>query len=266
MALFGPKGFAAEVTEGIDLESQITLTGGRITIGNGPQDDLRLGADDIVPEHLTFQQRDDGKWEYFTTGRGETQIDKGNPRTGLLRAGMWFRIGHETKIVLKRADVPIEDGKAGSSQVPLTIAIPALLAMAALALLFVLNNREADGPSNGLQTAAWFTGTADLTPALDACLTHALTPPAYATASAIDGPFWLVMAGAEGAQSARGDLQKAVQNIISETHILSGENRHLEASQVLRRIEYVLPLGTHSCPILSAARIDLALLEMRGTR
>ncbi|MEL6572966.1 MAG: FHA domain-containing protein [Pseudomonadota bacterium] len=261
--MFGPKGFAAEVTEGIDLESRVTLTGDRITLGSGPDDNLRLGAADVMREHLVFLRNDKGRWEYFTTPSGTTTVDKGNPRTGLVRAGMWFRIGQETKVTLMKADAPAGQGKNSNGQVPLTIAIPAMLGMTALALLFVMGSAET--PSiNTLQTAQWFTGT-DMTPALDACLAHDLTPPTAATTSAIDGPFWAFMAD-KSSTAAKTTLHQSVQNIIAETHILARENKLLEASEALRRIEYVLPLGRHDCPILDAARVDLALLELRGTR
>ena len=68
MRFLAPKGFRAEVTEGIDLEHGIMLTGQRVTVGSGPGDTLRLGASDVVPGHLTFEKRADGKgWEYFTS-------------------------------------------------------------------------------------------------------------------------------------------------------------------------------------------------------
>lgn len=261
--MFGPKGFAAEVTEGIDLESRVTLAGDRITIGSGSDDDLRLGAADIMREHLVFLRNDKGRWEYFTSPSGATSVDKGNPRTGLVRAGMWFRIGQETKVTLMKADAPAGQAKDSSGQVPLTIAIPAMLGMTALALLFVMGSGEAP-TNNTLQTTPWFSG-ADMTPALDACLAHELTPPAAATTSAIDGPFWAYMAD-KSSTDAKTTLHQSLQNIIAETHILARENKPLEASQALRRIEYVLPLGRHACPILDAARVDLALLELRGTR
>lgn len=262
--MFGPKGYAAEVTSGIDLESRIPLTGDRITVGSGSDDDLQLGAVDIVREHLVFQRNDKGGWEYFTTPSGVTAVDKGNPRTGPIRAGMWFRIGQETTVTLKKADVPAGEAKGNDGKVPLTLAIPMMIVMTAAALFFVMS---AGGPTNesGLQTAGWYIGTSDIAPALDSCLAHDLTPPAYATASAIDGPFWAYMAD-KTATDTRSALQQTVQNIIAETHILASENRHLAASQALRRIEYVLPLDRLACPILDAARIDLALLELRGTR
>jgi hypothetical protein len=268
MALFGPKGFAAEVTEGIDLESRVTLTGERITVGTGMNDDLCLGAGDIVGAHLSFQRREDGKWEYFTSDRGQTEIDKGNPRTGLLRAGMWFRIGHETKITIKRAALPEEAKSEGSAMVPLSIAIPAMVAVVVFVLAVVLMRGGSDTGENGLRTAAWYSGAADMTPALETCLSHDLAPPASATVSAADGAFWTIMAlpdkSSSDAREAKSHLHSILQGILSETHLLSHENRNLEASHALRRIEYVLPLGRLSCPILSAARVDLALLELRG--
>ena len=252
------------MTEGIDLESRIVLSGDRITVGTGPRDDLRLGATDIVREHLVFMRNDKGKWEYFTTPSGATAVDKGNPRAGLVRPGMWFRIGQETTVTLVKAETPAGQPAESDGKVPLTIAIPAMLLMAAIAILFVMGNGDTAAP-NGLQTARWFTGAADITTALDTCLAHDLTPPAYATASAIDGPFWAFMAD-KSATDPKADLQQTIRNIIAETHILAGENKALEASQALRRIEYVLPLGRHACPILDAARVDLALLELRGNR
>lgn len=268
MVLFGPKGFAAEVSEGIDLESRITLSGDRITIGNGSLDDLCLGAGDIVPAHLTFQRRPDGKWDYFTTGRAETQIDKGNNRTGRVRAGMWFKIGRETKITIKRAEVVVDETtpKDSATTIPMSIVVPVILGMLALAVLFMMASQSDTDDASGLRTSAWFTGQADLSEALDICLSHDLAPPAYATASAIDGAFWVYMGASDSATraQARTQLLDTIRKTLSETHLLSNENKGVDASNTLRRIEYVLPLERLSCPILSAARVDIALLEMRG--
>ncbi|MGB3313215.1 MAG: hypothetical protein WBB85_02290, partial [Albidovulum sp.] len=60
------------------------------------------------------------------------------------------------------------------------------------------------------------------------------------------------------------ELSGKVLALIADAHLLLLENKALEASGSLRRLEYVLPVGNGDCPILSAARLDLAILELWG--
>ncbi len=270
-----PKGFRAEVTEGIDLEQGVTLTGQRITIGSGPHDTLRLGAADVVPGHLTFEKRADGKgWDYFTSDRGVTQVDRGNPRTGLVRSGMWLRLGRETKIDLQRAAVPAapkgEVGDAAPTTVPLPVALGAMAAMAAVAAVFVIGSNSGGSGGVSLKTTRWVTGAADLAPALEGCLKETTLPSRAVAANDPASPFFRVMeyrrTDPARASQAEAELEGKIREILASAHFLSRENKPLEASGTLRRLEYVLPVGVANCPILSASRFDLALLEVRGSR
>lgn len=278
MNFLSPRGFRAEVTEGIDLEHGITLSGERVSIGTGPGDDLRLGARDVVAGQLTFERRPDGGWDYFTSDRGATEIDRGNPRTGKVRAGMWFRLGVETRIdLLRAAAAPVPRAEAGQGAkageapktVPLAVALPVMAAMAGAAVFFMVASGGGTAPT-GLRTSAWVTGAADLAPALDACLDAPLTPARAVTPADPAGPFWRVMAyrGSDLARAsvARAELDRAVRDILADAFLLARENRLLDASRTLRRMEYVLPVGTGRCPILTATRFDLALLELSAAR
>lgn len=273
-ALFN-KGLRAEVVEGIDLEYGITLTGSRITVGSGPTDDLRLGAADVVPGHLVFERRADGKgWEYFTSDSGRTQVDRGNPRTGTVRPGMWFRLGAETRLELRRTSLPAEtvptgDGDAPKT-IPLAIALPAmgLMAIGALMAAGALGDRGTGGLS--LQTAAWVAGSTPLDEAVDICLDTTLSPGRAVAASDPASPFWRAVTFRDTdpslAGEARADLIGSIREILASAHLLSRENKNIEASEALRRLEYVLPVGSADCPILTASRFDLAVFELRGSR
>ncbi|NNE81503.1 MAG: hypothetical protein HKN18_14645 [Silicimonas sp.] len=275
MNFFGPKGLRAEVTEGIDLEQGVTLTRGRIIVGSGPGDDLRLGAGDVVPGHLTFEKRADGKgWEYFTSDRGQVQIDRGNPRTGMVRAGMWFRLGSETRIDIHRVATPVEVPDTADDDAPKTIPLPLALtimgAMAAAALGMVSILTSGGSSNLSLQTEPYVTGAKDLDPLVATCLEATGAPGRLVAPADPASPFWRVMAyrGQDPAKEtlAKGDLTASVRKILAEAYFLSTENKPQEASEALRRLEYVLPVGTARCPILAASRFDVALLEMRGSR
>ena len=266
------KGLRAEVTEGIDLEQSVPLTGARVTIGTGPRDTLRLGAADVVPGHLTFERRADGKgWDYFTTDQGFTEIDHGNPRTGKVRAGMWFRLGQETRIDLARAEVPASSA-TGSDQtgntVPMPVALGILGALAATAIFVTVGfGGTSSGPS--MRTTGYVTGADDLTTALESCLTETVRAQRAVASSDPASPFFRVMEyrGSEPAHaiSAQAELTASVRGLLADAHFLVRENRLLEASGTLRRLEYVLPVSVTNCPILAASNFDAALLEVRGS-
>ena len=270
-----PKGLRAEVTEGIDLEQGATLTGQRITIGSGPNDTLRLGAADVVPGHLTFERRADGKgWDYFTSDRGATQVDRGNPRTGLVRSGMWLRLGRETKIELQRAALPAapkgEASDEASKTVPMPLALGAMVGMAAIAAFIVVGLGDSSSGGVKFRTTPWVTGAADLGPALEDCLKETSLPGRAVASNDPASPFFRVMEYRQTdparASQAQKELQESIRELLAKSHFLSRENMLLEASDTLRRLEYVLPVGVAKCPILSASRFDLALLEVRGSR
>jgi hypothetical protein len=266
----------AEVTAGVDLESGVLLTGERITIGTGSNDTLRLGARNVVPGHLTFhRQRGSAAWEYMTSDRGQTAVDAGNARTGPVRAGMSFVLGGETRIELRRVPAPPDLAKTetstGGTTVPLPIALAAMAAMTVAFALYLggLGGDRADG--SALRTTQWFDGTASVEDALAACLASGLGPEARGLASRTgaaepDALFRASLPGTPDAAAARAALAAQVRGLIAESHLLLRENRALDASRTLRRMENVLPVGTGDCPILSAARLDLAILELEGGR
>ena len=275
MRFLAPKGLRAEVTEGIDLEHGIMLTGQKVTIGSGQGDTLRLGAADVVPGHLTFERRADGRgWEYFTSDRGVTLVDRGNPRTGPVRAGMWLRLGRETRIDLLRAPLPATpagetaDAEPASLPLPVALGIMGAMILGALALGGAFGGRS--GPEISLRTMPWVSGSADLSVALDACLAETRMPERAVAARDPASAFWRVMAfrasDPVGAAEAETELTAKIREILASAHFLLMENKPLEASETLRRLEYVLPVGVTNCPILTASRFDLALLELRGSR
>ena len=267
------KGFRAEVTEGIDLENAVLLTGQRVTVGSAPTDTLRLGAADIVPGHLTFERRSDGKgWDYFTSDRGVTLVDKGNPRTGQVRAGMWIRLGRETRIDLGRAVLPAEAQNDTAGDAPATIPMP--VALGVLAVIAVAGLVFSGGLQRGggipLRTTGWVTGATELSPAVETCLAQASALLHAVPPSDPANHFWqastLRRTDPSAAASAERELTTRIREILASAHLLYSENKPLEASQTLRRLEYVLPVTDTDCPILQASRFDLALLEVRGTR
>lgn len=271
----------AEVTEGIDLESGTYLTGDRITIGTGPADTLRLGTADIAAEQLTLMRDASGKgWEYFASDRGVTAVDRGNQRTGKVRPGMWFRLGADTRIDILSVPRPAEMAAApdagGKQEVPLAVALPVMGVMLIGFLAFMVS-LGGDGGSTGgdLRTAAWYSGAAPLEPSLDACLATGLeqaaqSGPVRVAPTEPDALFRAQVAaaatGAANASQLRDELAANVRGIIAKAHLLAREGRNTEASDTLRRLENVLPVDLGECPILSAARFDLAVLDMRGDR
>lgn len=273
MAFLSAKGLRAEVTEGIDLEQGLPLTGDRITIGTGPNDTLRLGAADIAPAHLTLQRRKDGKgWEYFAADRGQTLVDRGNPRTGSLRAGMWFRLGAETKIEIQKTVLPATDSPddAAKTTVPLPVAFGLMsLMVIGFALAAGAVGRDTSNDDT-LLTSAWFTGAVDLDPYLETCLSHGRRPTQPVAPDDPAAAFWTFGLTAdpssETAVTARDTLTASIRTIITQAHLLEREGQPIRAAAALHRLEYVLPVGDADCPILQAARVDQAQLERSANR
>ncbi len=263
--LFGPKGLHAEVTEGVDLENGITLTGHEVTVGSGPGDDLQLGARDVVPGHLTLQRRQDGKgWDYFTSDRGMTTVSKGNPRAGTLRAGMWIRLGAETKISFQRVAVEAEDISSADGEekktIPLTTALPAL-GILVVGLAFILGSGGGDGGS-GLRTTPWFEGSASLTDAITTCTANQQIIPENLSATDPAAAFWRYVRSENSDVVALESVAKDLQLILAQAHFLRREKRFAEAADAIRRLKYVLPVEADTCPILSASHYDLAVFEV----
>lgn len=281
LSFLSAKALRVEVTEGVDLESGVFLTGEQITVGTAPGDDLRLGAGDVVGEHLTFIRQPGGKgWEYFTSDRGRTTVDRGNPRTGKLRPGMWFSLGNDTRVDILRVPAPENLEESGDAEdkkeIPLAIALPIMGAMLVGVVLFMSSLGSDKGSSGAsLRTAGWFVGAVPMKPALDACLTtgveqsHAIGAVRVAL-TAPDANFrdYVLTEPDDPTRAAEvsAKLEIQIKKIIAEAHLLAHENRYSDASDTLRRLENVLPVGTGKCPILSAARTDLATLELRGKR
>ncbi|MEM9707648.1 MAG: FHA domain-containing protein [Pseudomonadota bacterium] len=272
--LFAPKGLRAEVTDGIDVERGVTLGGQRVTIGSSADDTLRLGAGDVVPGHLTLERRADGSgWDYFSSDRGLTQVDRGNPRTGPVRPGMWIRIGRETEIRLLRTSLPAAPVGTAGDEVPTTVPMPValgILGAIALAVLgFVSVQNSAGDASLRLMTTPWVTGSRDVAKGLEACLAEEARPSRGVVATDPASAFWQIMefrgTDPARARNAETELVDEINAILIEAHLLSSENKLLDASSTLRRIKYVLPVGEATCPILAALEFDLALLELRGS-
>lgn len=272
LSLFAPKLLRAEVTGGIDLESQVLLTGDRISIGSDANDDLVLGARHVVPGHLTLQRQDNGKgWEYFTSDRGQTAIDKGNVRAGTVRPGMWFNLGGETRVDILKTTPPagmeLDTPGKEKAQVPLGVALP-LMGLMLVGVMALTTGMSRDDDDGGLATTDWFTGETELKPYVMRCLAAGLSTEAQAlTGSDPNAPDRLFRALLGQDEPPADDLKRLVSQvraIIAESHLLVNENRYLEASKSIRRLENVMPVGLGDCPILSAARFDLALLEMQG--
>lgn len=281
MSFLSPKALRAEVTEGIDLESEVFLTGDRITIGASPNDTLTLGAGQVVPEHLTLIRQPGAKqWEYFTSDRGQTQVDRGNPRTGTVRPGMWFRLGPETRIDISRAPLPADlltdaDGKEAKKEVPLPVALGIMAVLLVAFGAYVSSMGSSSDTGASLNTAAWFAGAAPLAPSLDTCLATGAQQAAAnggirVPPSAPDALFraHVALNGSDPDRAAtlKADLARDIQATFAQAHLLVRESRFFDAADTLRRLENVLPVGTGNCPILSAVRGDLAVLEMQGAR
>ena len=282
LSFLSAKALRIEVTEGVDLESGVFLTGDRVTIGTGANDSLRLGSGDVVAEHLTLIRQPGAKtWEYFTSDRGRTQVDRGNPRTGTVRAGMWFRLGNDTRLDILRVDAPenltpAEGGDDGKKEVPLTVALPVMaLMVVAFALYMVSLNSDNSSTGASLRTAAWFVEDAPLESSLDVCLETGIgqvtqladTRVERSAPDALFREYVLVHETDPSlAQAIHAELTTMIRKSIAMTHLLTRETRYLDASAELRRLENVLPVGNGNCPILSAARADLAVLEQMGRR
>jgi len=274
LSFLAPKGLRAEVTEGIDLEQSVLLTGARVTIGSGPDDDLRLGAADVVQGHLTLERRADGTgWDYFASDRGVTNVSSGNPRTGQVRPGLAIMLGRETRIELIRTVLPAGEAAADDgvpTTVPLPVAIGILGALAIVAAVFLGGFGGNANAGLSLQTTSFVTAPRAIEQALETCLADPRSPHRSVTTDDPASAFWQVMAFRETdparANSATSELADTIRGVLTDAHLLAREGKPLEASATLRRLEYVLPLGGARCPILAASRFDLALLELRGSR
>jgi hypothetical protein len=275
--MFGKKVFQVEVIDGVDLEEKTYLTGDRVSVGSGGDDDLRLGGGRIVPGHVVFARSENGKgWEYFTSGAGEIEISKGNPRTGPVRAGLTMRLGPDTRIKITREPLPPEladEGGDEPKEIPLAVALP-VMAVFAVGFAFYVQMLTSDGPqdTSGLQTAAWLTDMQGFGRNLDVCLaaagpeTNVLVP-----ADAPDANFRAYsLATVEGTEEEVGALRltlgRAVRRQIVDAHLLVDQNRFGDAADELRDVLAMLPTGNAACPINSAVRSDFSVLQRRADR
>jgi hypothetical protein len=270
------KGFRVAVIDGVDLEESVFLTGDRISVGSGPGDDLRLGGARIVPGHLVFARSGSGDgWEYFTSGSGEVEVDRGNPRTGPVRAGLTMSLGPDTRIRVTREPLPAalaESGGDGKKEIPLVIALPIMAAFVVgfgLYVQMLASGGSQSGPA--LQTERWLADLPNYGQALDECLEAA----GAATASRVpagdpDAPFRAYSAATLSDPERLPDLRLAlgreIRSLIVSTHLMAGEGRYAEAADTIRRVPAMLPTGAAPCPINSAARADFATLDRRANR
>ena len=267
MALFRGKGFRIEVVDGIDIESHVVLSGDKMTVGTGAQDNLRLGEADVLPAQLTFQRRG-ATWDYFVSDRGRTEVSKGHPRAGAVAVGQEFRLGASARLAVKRTDAPVTADAGAKKTIPIAIALP-VLALMILGVFVVTTSLRSDGGGGPgqLATTRWFTGAEPLEVALDTCLTAVTEADAIAVARAApDWPFraWARAADKTGtdAADARAALLADIDEAITQVHFLRDAGGAGDASAIYRRMENVIPLGNRACPILAATRRDLAVLDM----
>ena len=137
------------------------------------------------------------------------------------------------------------------------------MAVGAMAVMNMAGGSEPE--TSGLRTTVWFIGSADLRPAIETCLATGLSPEARLSdtdAQSTDALFRAALTDPE----AIDPLQQKVRAVIAETHLLAGENRAEDAARAIRRMENVLPVGNGDCPILRAARTDLAVLTLMAER
>jgi hypothetical protein len=276
--MFARKALRAEITEGVDLEEGAFLTGERLSVGTGPEDDLRLGGAGIVPGHVVFAKGEKGVWEYFTSGAGSVEVSSGNPRTGRLRPGMTFRMGPDTVMKVTRAVPPAELAETGAAgegakEIPLAVALPVMA-------LFVIGAGVAAQMMSGggrdaetvFATAPWLAELPRYGAALDRCLERAgegAVP--RVPRDAPDAAFHAYAAArAEGRADALAELRLAlgrqVRSEIVDAHLLVQEGRYGDAAATLRRVPPMLPTGNDPCPINAAARADASALERRAER
>ncbi|CAN0606498.1 unnamed protein product, partial [Ectocarpus sp. 12 AP-2014] len=169
-----------------------------------------------------------------------------------------------TRIDLARAPLPAapvgEKPDAGEpATVPMPIALGVLGAIV-VGALFATGGLSGGTSESSYRTAQWAAGAGDLTSALQECLSKTVTPNRAVAENDPASAFWRVMtqrnSDPTAASSARSDLTGEIREILAAAHLLSLENKDLEASQALRRLEYVLPVGAENCPILTASRFD----------
>ena len=165
---------------------------------------------------------------------------------------MWFRLGAETRIDLQRcaaAPVPqseaagirgggAEDGAAGPSLCRL------MAAMAGGALFFMVATGGGERVQSGLRSAAFVTGSADLEPAIEACLS---TPHAPGRAVAATDPGQPLLAGdgvprhrpGRGARRAGGPRGGRFASFSPTRSFWRARTATSMASRTLRRMENV---------------------------
>ena len=275
--MFGAKAFRVEVIDGVDLEEAIFLTGERVTIGSGQDDNLRLGGARIVPGHVVFAKSEAGKgWEYFTSGAGEVEISSGNPRTGPVKAGVTMTLGPDTVIKITREALPEELQEAAEDEkkeIPLSIALPVMAVFVVAFVIYIQILTGGGGNSGpGLRTQTWLTNLPNYGQALDVCL-EAAGPETVerVPAGAPDAAFRAYSAAVvQGREADLPDLRLAlgrqVRAMIVDAHLLLRENRFAEAADTLSAVPAMLPTGHAACPINSAARADFSVLERRASR
>lgn len=269
MGLFDAKILRVEVTEGIDIESGAYLTGDRITVGTGPNDSLCLGAGDIAPEHLTLIRQPGAKtWEYFTSDRAATLIDKGNPRTGKVRPGMWFQLGGETRVDILSVPMPADmketAGDEGKKEVPLALALPIMgMMLGAFVLMFALISRTG-GTDAELFTRAWFTDAEPIEPYIDECLEAGPGDPGLRVPGSAPDALFREFAAATPSRASeiKSALYQRVRRAIVDSHLLVAEGRFGDAANSMRRVERMLPVQADACVLMTAAQTDLAVLEL----
>ena len=271
------KGIKVEVVEGVDLEESVFLAGERVSVGSGADDALRLGGGRIVPGHVVFARSETGRgWEYFTSGAGEVEVSSGNPRTGPVRPGLTFRLGADTVLKITREALPADlrdRGGDAKKEIPLAIALPV---MAACVIGFGVYVQALTGggsaAATALRTTPWLTDLPGYGRALDTCLEAAGADTAQRVpADAPDAAFRAYSAAAAAGRTGalpelRLALGRQVRSLIVDAHLLAGEGRFAEAAATLRDVPPMLPTGSETCPITSAARADHSVFRHRADR
>lgn len=277
--LFEPKVFCLEVTQGIDIEKKTYLNGTRVTIGSGDSDTLHIGASDVCQGHLVFQRPNSrSDWEYQSSDAGLTQVRRGNPRSGKLRAGQSFQIGATTRISVRRiatpADLKEQAGGDGKTELPLYAALAAI-ALISFAGVFAANamtGGDRSALSEASETHRWFEAPTTFTPELKECLASAeaswrveripMSEPDALFHSWLESR--LIADGRETMffEKLRKELGQAV--VKAQILIQGGDRRG--GAEALREIENRLPISAQDCPITRAARADIAALELTLSR
>ena len=273
MALFGPKIFRIDVIHGVDLEEHVYLQGSKITVGSHGNDDLTLVGDRIVAEHVTFVPGSNGKgWEYYTSGAGLVETNRGNPRSGKVGAGLVMTLGTDTKIKISQVAAPEElreeAASAESTEIPLSTAIVILLALVVGFGVFISVFLGGSGSSgSSLATSGYYNRTQDLAGALDTCLEEAGEETArLVPAGSPDAMFRrysaaVVSDDTDTMAEMRLQIGRMLRRTIVDAHLMITQGEHQKAADKLREISLALPIDNSPCPIRSAARRDSAVLD-----